>query len=186
MNEDELIEKIKNGDENSFRFLFDKFQSRVYNTALSYLQNQTDAEDITQEVFIEVFRSVQSFKGDSSLATWLYRITINKCNDLSRHRKRKKRFAFLTSLFDKDSGELKHDSPHFEHPGIQLEKKEDAAILFSVIDTLPENQKTAFLLAQVEELSQKEIADVMQISVKAVESLIQRAKVNLREKLKKH
>lgn len=185
MEEKELIEKIKAGDENAFRLFYEKFQSRVYNTALSYLQNSNDAEDITQEVFIEVHRSAHLFKGESSLSTWVYRITINKCNDLARHRKRKKRFAFLTSLFDKDTDELKHDAPHFDHPGVLLENKEEAKTLFAHIENLPENQKTAFLLSQVEELPQKEIAETMNLSQKAVESLIQRAKANLRNAIEK-
>ena len=113
MSESDLILQLIQGNETAFREIYDRFGKKIFNTCLNHLQDTEEAEDITQEVFIEVFRSVQAFKGDSSVSTWLYRITINKCNDLSRHRKRKKRFAFLTSLFDKDSGELKHDSPHF-------------------------------------------------------------------------
>jgi len=86
-------------------------------------------------------------------------------------------------LFSKDSGEPLHDKPNFEHPGIQLEQKERSRYLFQAIDTLPENQKTVFVLAHIEELPQKEIAEIMNISVKAVESLLQRAKGNLRKKL---
>ncbi len=103
--------------------------------------------------------------------------------DFLRKKKRQKRFGFLSSLFYEDSGEIKHDAAHFDHPGIILENKEKARYLFAAIETLPENQKTAFILFNVEELSQKEIAQIMNTSPKAVESLIQRARLALRAKL---
>jgi len=170
-------------NETTFRELVEANKQRVFNTALSFLQHTEDAEDISQEVFIEVYRSLHNFKQEAGLSTWIYRITVNKCLDHLRSKNRKKRFAFITSIFHKESGELSHDAPHFDHPGIQLEKKESARYLFEVIETLPENQKTAFILATMEDLSQKEIAEVMNLSPKAVESLIQRAKANLRKKL---
>lgn len=167
----------------NFKELVEANKNRVYNTALGFLQNAEDAEDIAQEVFIEVYRSLHTFRENSGLPTWIYRITVNKCLDHLRSKNRKKRFAFITSIFHKESGELSYDAPHFDHPGIQLEKKESARRLFEVVETLPENQKTAFILATIEELPQKEIATIMNISVKAVESLIQRARANLRKKL---
>jgi RNA polymerase sigma factor (sigma-70 family) len=147
------------------------------------VQNKEDAEDLTQEVFIEVFHSLEKFKQESSLSTWIYRITVNKSLDFLRKKNRKKRFGFMTSLFHKETGEINFDKGHFDHPGILLEKKENARILFEAIDLLSENQKTAFILFHVEELSQKEIAAIMNLSPKAIESLIQRAKTTLREKL---
>ena len=148
------------------------------------MQNTEDAEDITQEVFIEVFHSLEKFKRESSLSTWIYRITVNKSLDYLRKKKRKKRFGFMTSLFHKETGEVSIDIGHFDHPGVLLENKEKAKVLFGMIDLLSENQKTAFILFHLEELSQKEIAAIMHISPKAVESLIQRAKAGLREKLR--
>ncbi len=147
------------------------------------MQNKEDAEDLTQEVFIEVFHSLEKFKQESSLSTWIYRITVNKSLDFLRKKNRKKRFGFMTSLFHKETSEVNFDKGHFDHPGILLEKKENARILFEAIDLLSENQKTAFILFHVEELSQKEIAAIMNLSPKAIESLIQRAKTTLREKL---
>lgn len=179
----DIIERLKAGEEAAYKELVDIQQQRILNTALGLVQNLELAEDITQEVFIEVFRSVGKFAGQSTLSTWIYRITVNKCLDAIRYRKRGKRFAFITSLFREDTGELKYESAHFDHPGVALEKKENARILFAAIEELPESQKVAFVLSQVEELPQKDIAVIMDVSVKAVESLIQRAKVSLRKKL---
>ncbi len=168
----------------SFKEIVDAHKVRVFNTAISFLQNKEDAEDLTQEVFIEVYHSLEKFKGESSISTWIYRITVNKSLDHLRKKNTKKRFGFITSLFNKESGEVNIDAGHFDHPGILLEKKENARLLFDAIEQLPENQKTAFILFHIEELSQKEIGAVMNLSARAVESLIQRAKATLRIKLK--
>jgi RNA polymerase sigma-70 factor (ECF subfamily) len=135
-------------------------------------------------VFIEVYRSLQNFGGNSALSTWIYRITVNKCLDFLRKKKTRKRFGIFSGLFGNE-GEQLHDSQHFDHPGVLLENKEKSKMLFLAIEQLPENQKTAFILFHLEDLSQKEIAEIMDTSPKAVESLIQRARAGLREKLEK-
>jgi RNA polymerase sigma factor (sigma-70 family) len=168
----------------NFRELIDANKNRVYNTAFGFVQNREDAEDITQEVFIEVHRSLNAFNRKSSPSTWIYRITVNKSLDFLRKKKSKKRFGFISSLFG-EQGEQRHDKAHFDHPGVLLENKEKASILFSAIAQLPVNQKSAFILFHIEELSQKEIAEVLEISPKAVESLVQRAKAALKAKLEK-
>lgn len=184
MTEAEILALLRNGDERAYRMLYDQYSSRVYNTALSYLQNTTDAEDITQEVFVEVFRSVEKFRGGATISTWMYRIAVNKSLDHIKHSKRKKRFGIIRSLFGNDEEDSPLQLPDFHHPGIALENQERAAILFKAIKLLNENQQTAFILTHIEDLSQKEAAEIMEVSVKALESLIQRAKANLRAQLK--
>jgi len=164
------------GDKTAFRKLYEALGTRVYNTALSFTKHPQDAEDITQEVFARVFRSAAKFKGGSTVATWVYRIAVNA--SLSHVERKKKRSIFRRT-------EELPDTPDFDHPGVLLEKKEQARLLFKVIDTLPPNQRTAFILSYVEELPRQEVADVMELSLKAVESLLMRGKKNLREKLKK-
>lgn len=171
--------------ENTYKELFESHHKKVYNISLNILQNSEDAEDIAQEVFIEVYHSLNSFNQESAVSTWLYRIAVNKSLDLLRAKKRKKRFAFFTQLFHPETGEQLQEVSHFDHPGVQLENKERSQVLYQAIDKLPENQKTAFVLSQIEKLPQKEIAKIMVMSEKAVESLIQRAKSNLRQQLGK-
>lgn len=185
MLDNKVIHLITSGDRLAFKSFYDSFKTRVYNTALSYVQNKEEAEEVTQDVFIEIHHSANKFKGVSAISTWVYRIAVNKSLDAIRHRKRKKRFGFLTSIVQKESGSLNIDVPDFHHPGVELENKEKAAILFKAMNLLPDNQKTAFVLSQVEQLPQKEIALVMNSSEKAVESLLQRAKANLRNELEK-
>ncbi len=185
MNELELIQHLRTGDELAFKSMVEAYQDMVFNTALGIVQNTEDAEDVAQEVFIQVFRSIDQFKGDARLSTWVYRITTTKALDHIRSRKRKKRFAFITSLFSA-SNELVHEPVDFHHPGVELDRKEQAALLFRMISQLPDNQKVAFNLHKTEELSYQEIADIMGISVSAVESLLFRARQNLRKMVEKH
>lgn len=184
MDNNKLILGLRQKDEAVFKYFVDTYQTRVFNTVVSMVQHHEEAEDIAQEVFIEVYNSINSFKGDSKISTWVYRIAVNKALEALRKKKTAKRFSFLTSLFGDKNAELVYDKPDFEHPGIVLENKERAVILFRAINKLPENQKTAFVLHNIEGLSYQEILEVMQISLSSVESLLFRAKTNLRVTLK--
>ncbi len=183
---EELLSQIGHGDERALEALYQLFSTRVYNTALSYLQHPADAEEVTQDVFVEVYHSAAGFAGRAAVATWIYRITVNKSLDRLRHQRRRKRFAVLEQLFDDRSGVPRHDAPHFDHPGVSLEQREDARLLFAALDTLPEPQKTAYILSYIEELPQREVAAIMQTTAKAVESLNHRARENLRRALEKY
>ena len=184
MNEIELIQGLKNGEEAAFKYLVDTYRDRIFNTAIGIVQNAEDAEDVAQEVFIQVYRSIHSFKGESKLSTWMYRIATTRSLDLLRNRKSKKRFGFIQRLFG-DGNEPLYELPDFNHPGVTMDRKENAAKLFKAIARLPENQKTAFTLHKLEDLSYQEVSEVMQTSIAAVESLMHRAKQNLRKMLEK-
>ncbi|HVZ95550.1 MAG TPA: RNA polymerase sigma factor [Chitinophagaceae bacterium] len=183
MTETELIDLLKKRDRAAFKQIVETWQGMVYNTALSILQNAEDAEDVTQEAFIQAFESVAKFKGESKFSTWLYRITVSKAMDHIRRKKRKKRFAFIESLYGTND-KMVVDPPDFFHPGVSMERKENAAILFKAVEQLPPNQKTAFVLNKIEGLSYNEIGGVMKISDSAVDALLQRAKGNLKKILK--
>lgn len=185
MTEWEIIEQLKLKNNEAFKTVVDTWQDMVYNTVLSIVQNAEDAEDVSQEVFIQVYESVKNFKGDSKFSTWIYRIAVSKSLDHLRKKKRKKRFAFIQSLFGKDE-ELIHDPPDFFHPGVALENKENAAVLFKAITALSQNQNIAFILNKVEGLTYQQISEVMKISEAAVDSLLHRAKKNLRENLENY
>jgi RNA polymerase sigma factor (sigma-70 family) len=180
LNEWTLIEQLKQGDESAFKTIVETFQNMVYNTALSIVQNEEDAEDISQEVFVQVYQSVQNFKGESRFSTWLYRITISKSLDHERRKKRKKRFAFIRSLTESKNEGPVH-AADFHHPGVVLDRKENAAIVFKAIRALPTNQRIAFTLHKIEGLSYKEISEVMETSISSVESLIHRGRNNLKK-----
>ena len=182
MNQPELIEQLQQGNEQAFKKLVDEWQDMVYNTAVSIVQNEDDADDITQDVFIQVYQSVSSFKGESKFSTWLYRIVISKALDHVKKMKSKRRFAFVQSLFGAASEEEIHPE-EFNHPGVLMENRERAAELFKAMQQLPDNQRIAFTLHKMEAQKHQDIAAIMNISVTAVESLIARAKGNLRKTL---
>lgn len=182
LNEWNLIERLKQGEETAFNKIVESSQGLVYNTALGIVQNPEDAEDVAQDVFVQLYESIHSFKGESKLSTWLYRITVSKAMDHLRKKKRKKRFAFIQSLFGANE-ELIHDPPDFVHPGVSLDNKEKAQELFRAIDLLPPKQKVAFTLNRIEGLSYQEISVVMNLTVASVESLLHRARKNLRKTL---
>ncbi|SFB28974.1 RNA polymerase sigma-70 factor, ECF subfamily [Flavobacterium swingsii] len=168
-------------NQTNFKNLYNEYKVLVYNVALNYLQNTEDAEEVTQDVFVEVHESLDQFNEKSSLKTWIYRITINKSLNFIKHKASKKRF-FVFGRKSNNELEISNLS-NFEHPGILLENKEKSTILFGVINELTENQKTAFMLSKIDGLSNPEISDIMQLSISSVESLIFRAKTSLKEKL---
>lgn len=182
MSEQYLVEELKQGSESAFKTIVATYQDMIYNTCLSIVKNEVDAEDLTQEVFVQVYQSIQSFKGESKLSTWLYRIATTKSLDHERKKKRKKGFGFVRSIFGEDA-QVEINPPDFNHPGVLLDKKENAAVLFQAIDKLPDNQRIALILNKIEGLSYQEISDIMQTSVSAVESLLHRAKNNLKKLL---
>ena len=176
-----LIQGLQQKEERSFEELVNNYKNKLYNTVLGLVQNEMDAEDITQEVFIQAYESIQSFKGDSKLSTWLYRIAISKALDFIRKKNRKKRSAVIFRFF---GPERKEEEPAtFHHPGVVLEQRENAAMLFKAINELPEKQRIAFTLHKLEALSYQQVAAVLDTSLSSVESLMHRAKTNLRENL---
>jgi RNA polymerase sigma factor (sigma-70 family) len=165
----------------NFESLYDQYNVLVYNVALNYVQNSEDAEEITQDVFVQIYNSMHQFEEKAALKTWIYRITINKSLDFIKHKNSKKRFFVFGKRSQNDFEIL--NVTNFEHPGIVLENKENAEILFKAINQLNNNQKTAFILSKIDGQSNPEIAVIMELSISAVESLIFRAKTTLKEKL---
>ncbi|MFB0937378.1 MAG: RNA polymerase sigma factor (sigma-70 family) [Urechidicola sp.] len=184
MQEDTFIFELQSGNQSAYSQLIDDYQQKVFATCISFVPNKEDAEDIAQEVFIEVFNSIHKFKGDSKLSTWIYRITTNKCLEFIRKKNTKKRFAFMQSIL---GNEIPMDKTsyftEFNHPGIVLENKERNETLFHAINQLPEIQRVVFTLHKIDGKSYKEISEIIKKSVSSVESLMFRAKKNLQKLL---
>jgi RNA polymerase sigma factor (sigma-70 family) len=161
--------------------LYRNYSTLVFNLALQYVQNVEDAEEITQDVFVTVHQKWATFRQDAAPSTWIYRIAINKSLDFLKAKKRKKRLGFLTTFWGDSPNELQ--AIEFNHPGVLLEQQEEMAALFALINELPDAQKTVLILLKIEGKTQQEAAAIMDCSVKAVESLWQRAKKNLEKKI---
>ena len=182
MNETILIEKLILKEEETFRVFIEQYQDMVLNTCFKFVHNKNDAEDIAQDVFVEVFLSIKRFKGDSKISTWLYRIAVNKSLDFIKKKNRKKRMAILTSLFktclSKEKSLINNSTPQS-----LIEENEKIRILLEAIEKLPENQKVAITLAKLEGLSYYDISLILKTTTSAIESLVQRAKQNLKKLL---
>jgi RNA polymerase sigma-70 factor (ECF subfamily) len=184
LNEALFIEHLQAGKQSAFSQLLDDYQQKVFGTCISFIPNKEDAEDVAQEVFLEVFKSVHKFKGNSKLSTWIYKIATNKCLEFIRKKNTKKRFAFMQTIM---GNEIPLDKTSYftevNHPGVLLENKEKSAIIFKAINTLPENQRVIFTLAKIDDKSYQEIVEITGKSLSSVESLMFRAKKGLQEKL---
>ena len=184
MQEQALIQALKAGESTAFGKIVAQFQDHIVNTCFGFVNNSEDAEDLAQEVFIEVYRSIGNFRGGAKLSTWLYRIAVTKSLDFLRKKKAQKRIQFVKSLFGIDDEERQIADHKIVHPHLQLEQQERLNVLHQAVSQLADNQRIAFTLNKFEDLSYKEIAVVMDISLSSVESLIHRAKKNLKKKLR--
>jgi RNA polymerase sigma factor (sigma-70 family) len=182
----ELLEELRAQDQAAFRFLVEQYQTRVVNTCYGFLKNKQDAEDTAQEVFVEVFRSIQGFRGDSQLSTWVYRIAVTKSLNVLRTQNRKKRIGFFKHVIGLEEVMDEAKAPDDSNPDVQMEDQERLDILLESISKLPESQRVALTLHRLEGFSHEEVAEIVQTSVPSVESLIFRAKRNLEKHLFKH
>ncbi|NOS93338.1 MAG: RNA polymerase sigma factor [Cyclobacteriaceae bacterium] len=172
-------------DEAAFESIYQEYKNLVFNVCLHYVLNREDAQDVAQEVFVKVYHHLDQYNPEAaSFKTWIYRIAINQSLDFLKAKRTKKRFGFITSLFHTDSNEPLHEMVEAKHPGVAMEDSESLNELLSIIYALPDNQKTAIILTKIEDRAQKEVAEIMQMNVKAIESLLQRAKQTIEKKLK--
>lgn len=184
MQEQDLIARIRARDPRAFKELFDANVSLVYNVCFRMLNNRHDAEDVTQDVFFEAYRSLGRFRFESKLSTWLYRIAVNR----SLNQQRRKKLERWSSLdFERDDetdagGSLAAATD--DGPDAALEKRDTERFVQQAINSLPDQQRTALVLSRYEELSHVEIAAIMDVTVASVESRLHRAKQALARKLR--
>ena len=184
MFDSEFINRLKNSDEESFKILVNTFSEKVLNLCYGFARNTEDANDLTQEVFIEVYFSIKKFREESSLSTWIYKITVNKALDFIKKQKRKKRSGTMLSIFKPETEEREIIIYENNTPDTIYLENERIQILKRAMDTLPENQRIALNLSSIEMFSYEEISEIIGKSKSSVESLIFRAKKNLEKVLK--
>ncbi|CAH8292431.1 RNA polymerase sigma-70 factor (ECF subfamily) [Mariniflexile fucanivorans] len=185
MTDEELISGIIDENQLYFKIFVDKYQSLVLNTCFHFTHNKNDAEDITQEVFIKAYQTIEKFTFQSKISTWLYRIAVNKSLNFIRDNKKRTIFKSLESFF---SSNVKYNPPTEDtlaEDAYDDIKTQRLISLRNAINLLPENQKTAFILHNYESISYKEIATIMDVSIASVEGLIHRAKLNIQKNILK-
>jgi RNA polymerase sigma-70 factor (ECF subfamily) len=166
-----------------FTALYQEHKDLVFSLCLHYLRHRELAEEAAQDVFVKIHRNLEGFREESSIRTWIYRIAVHHCLDVQKAQQRRKRLGTIGTFI---WGGSLPEPGHYDHPGLALEQRESIARLLELIETLPERQRTALILSKIEGLSPPEIASVLQTSEGAVESILHRAKENLRKKMEKN
>lgn len=178
MTEQEMIERCKKGEESAFGELVEKYQGKVINMCFGMLSNREDAYDAAQEVFLKIYRHIGSFKGQSSLSTWIYKITVNVCNDALRKRSRAAVVSLTPDDDDKSPHEIADDSPS---PDEAAQSKEVVSAVRAAIDELKPEYREVILLCDIEGLSYEEAALAAGCPMGTVKSRLNRARKMLRE-----
>ena len=168
-----LLELCRRGDPHAFETLFRKYQTYVYNVGLGMLCNSEDAADITQETFLRLHRSLDSFRGDSSFSTWLYRVAVNLCITELRRRGRQ-RFQFLEDVAHNEDAQFTEEMG--PHPDEAIQQAEERRIVHKVLQTLPPDYRAIMVLRHFQQLAYEEIAEVLGLSLSQVKTRLFRAR----------
>lgn len=178
----QLMLRVRSGDHAAFGVLVDRHKQRVLNVVYRYMGPGADAEDIAQEVFIRVYRARRSYVASAKFTTWLYTICRNTClKEQARRRTRARLEGDPMSDGDR-SAEIKADA-YTPSPLESVLLDEQAKVARRAIEALPDAQRMALILRKYESLTYEEIAEAMRCSVRAVKSLLYRARVTLRREL---
>jgi len=175
--------KISTSETAEFRRVVLEHQERVYSTCYRFLRSREDAQDVAQEVFIQVYKSLDEFRGDAQLSTWIYRIAVTKSLDLIRKQNRKRRLGSVKALLSIGNAEGEVDVAADSTPETDLMDAERNRILAWAVAKLPENQRAAITLSNYESYSNQEIADIMNTSVSSIEGLLHRGRKRLKKLL---
>ncbi len=183
--EKQLVKKSLQGDIQAFEQLVLNYQNKIYALAYRYMGNEEDAYDISQEVFLKAYRSLQTFEGTSSFGTWIYRVATNVCLDELRRRKNKiVPFSLDEALATKDGDEVDIEiADKSPPPDILYEKKEFSQYIQTLLDEMKPEHKNIIILRDIMELSYEEITGVLNCSIGTVKSRLSRARNVLKEKL---
>ena len=176
----ELIAAVLDGSEAAFAQLVSRHQERLFRLLSRYCRDQVECEDLAQEVFLKVFRKLDTFQGGSAFFTWLYRIAVNTATDhLAKASTRRLRLVEGVVL---DLGERDHEP---EDPASPILQRELASVTRTILDKLPEKYRTILILREYEELSYLEIRDILQCNLGTVESRLFRARQRFKQALER-
>jgi RNA polymerase sigma-70 factor (ECF subfamily) len=183
---EDLVVRLKEGDDIAFEEVFQLYKDLVYNLALNMLADKSEAMDVTQEVFFTLHRKIHQFRGESSLKTWLYRVALNQASNRNRWWKRRRRSRTISlSLIAPENGERELELiSDGVGPDRQMLSSEFRQALRDGLDLLTFEQRAAVMLRDVHALSYEEISGVQRVHVGTVKSRISRGRERLREHLK--
>lgn len=180
LSEQELVARAKAGDQDAFEQLVLDNQARIYNLALRMTGSAEDALDLSQEAFLNAWKGLGSFKGDSAFSTWLYRLASNACLDFLRTRKRRQQTLGVPLALDDDSTPPIPAGEELQ-PGARLEQRERQAALRRALDALPPHHKQVLVLRELSGLSYQELSQALDLDMGTVKSRLTRARLALKK-----
>ena len=177
MTDIELVSLIKKGNMDAFDELVKAYEKKVINVAYSLLSDKEDALDASQEIFVKVYKNISSFRGESTVSTWIFKITKNVCYDFLRKRK-----SNVISLDEENDDEKKIEIPDLSaSPDVLYERQEKINVVRKAIDSLEENQRVVITLFDINGLSYDEISGIIKCPIGTVKSRLYRARESLRK-----
>lgn len=179
-----LVQRIQSGDSDAFAVMMDLYQKQVYNLALRTVGNPEDAADMTQEAFLRAYRAIGSFRGDSKLSVWLYRLTQNVCIDFLRSKGRKPTVSLTVENEADEVQELDVADDRFD-PEEQYQRKALRDAVRRGLDSLSEEYRAILVLREINGLSYAEIGERLQLEEGTVKSRLFRARKKLCEFLQR-
>ncbi len=184
-----LVEALRRGDEAAPELLLETYGDRVYRLAIRITGNEQDAEEVAQDALWTAARKIETFKGESAFGSWVYRITANTAYQKLRGRRSRRNEVLWDDLQPVFDDHRRHSEPvvdwsgKAEEPALQTELR---TVLTTAINELPADYRTAFLMHDVEGLSNPEIAETLHLSLPAVKSRVHRSRLFLRERLSRY
>ncbi|HMW40088.1 MAG: sigma-70 family RNA polymerase sigma factor [Saprospiraceae bacterium] len=172
-----FIVDLQSGNELAYAKLLDEYQQIIFSTCYKFLLDSSMAEDIAQEVFIEIFHSIKKFRAECRLSTWIYRITVSRCLDELRRRKRRQKFFKFIS--EAGWNLLSDECDSALRPDQQIENEEGIQRILYAMSRLPDHQRIAYTLSHIQGYTHLEISEILGISTQASESLVKRARAKL-------
>lgn len=181
MNDNDLVKRAKDGDVEAFERLVEGYQKKVFNIAYRMLGNYDDASELAQEALIKIYKSIKSFKEESSLSTWIYRITTNVCLDELRKRKSKAVVYIDENIRSEDEEINRQIEDNKPTPDQKAEQNELRKTINTAIQSLSQEHKIVIILRDIQGLSYDEIAEILKCPPGTVKSRINRARLSLKE-----
>lgn len=178
--EQEYIQKAKQGDPQAFEQLVLKYQDKIYTLTVRMVRDREEALDLAQDAFIKAWQNLDSFQGESSFGTWLYRLTTNLCLDYLRKQNRRQEISVTVSLDEEPSGWYEPADPG-QDPHRILEQNQLQESVARGLEKLPEHHRRPLVMREVAGLSYQEIAQALELDLGTVKSRIARARMNLRK-----
>jgi len=180
--DNELVERFKSGDRRAFDELVRRYQHRVFTLAMRWMGDEQIANEVSQDVFIALFRSLKNFRGDAQLSTWIYRVVVNHCKNRRQYRRRRKMTRHEPLEGDRatdDDAPKRQIAGDGPAPDASVHQSDAERLIREALDQMEEDQRVIIVLRDIEDLSYEEISELLELPRGTVKSRLHRARAQL-------